>query len=114
MPLSAPAQTELVVQNSSTGAVDFLNFTGPTLTSSDFVDYGLGPSWRVVTNGLGGQAANNDLLAQNTTTGQTDILFLDQNNHLTSSAMSSVGMPPIVGEATAHIQLPPTTLVSQL
>jgi hypothetical protein len=30
------------------------------------------------------------------------------------SAVSSVGMPPIVGESSPFIQLPPTTLVSQL
>jgi hypothetical protein len=89
-------ENDVAVQNNTTGAVDYLQFQGNTVTHSDLIDYGLGAGWNLVAHGT---YLNNSegLVFQNTSTGVVDFLGLDAKAHLVSSAMTSVGLPAIVG-----------------
>jgi hypothetical protein len=115
--LPTPDQTNIAVQNNVTGQVDYLQFTGTTLTSSRAFDYGI-TGWNVVAHGnfnIGG-GANMDLVIQNAA-GAVDFLGLDANGNLVSSAMSSSVLPPIVGGGFFNTAVPGEfgpTLVSQL
>jgi hypothetical protein len=89
-------KNDVAMENNTTGAVDYLQFQGNTLIHSQLVDYGLGAGWNIVAHGAF-LNSNEGLVAQNATTGVVDFLGLDANAHLVSSAMTSVGLPPIVG-----------------
>jgi hypothetical protein len=92
-----PNQTDVAIQNQVTGQVDYLQYTGSTLTSSALYDYGLGSDWKIVAS-----LASNVLVAQSQSTGYVDILTLNANGSLAASAMSNVGVAPIIGEASAY------------
>jgi hypothetical protein len=95
--LPMPLQQDAVIQNNTTGQVDFLKFLGNNLVTSSLKDYGLGSNWKIVAsdNGAGIPTAS-ELVAQNQTTGQIDLLFLDASANLVSSALGSI-VPHIVG-----------------
>ncbi len=111
-----PTNTDIAVQNNTTGQVDYLQFQGSTLVKSDAINYA-GPGWNVVAQGAFGSPANRDLLVQNQSTGFLDVLKLDASGNLVGSAMSNVAVPRIVGQGTLGNgvagQVSPT-LVSQL
>jgi hypothetical protein len=107
--LPIPSQTDVTIQNQTTGAVDYLDYSGNTLVGSALVDYGLGPSWKIVASDFGANGLPG-LVAQNSTTGFVDFLTLDSSAHLIASAASSVPVPHIAGFALDIGQ----TLVSQL
>jgi hypothetical protein len=86
----------VVIQNQTTGQLDFLRFSGGGLQSSVIRDYGLA-GWRIVGNGDLNGDGNPDLIAQNNATGQLDFLFLNATGNLTSSALSNVPVPHAVG-----------------
>src|SRR5207248_11218277 len=89
-------QHSVVIQNQTTGQVDFLRFNGSTLQASVLRDYGLA-GWHIVGNGdLNGDGFP-DLIAQNISTGQLDFLFLNATGSLVSSALSNVPVPHAVG-----------------
>jgi hypothetical protein len=92
--LPVPSQTNMAVQNDVTGQIDYLQFTGTTLTSSKMVDFGI-PGWNVVAEG-GYINFNEDLVTQNAA-GAVDFLGLDAHGNLVSSAMSNAVVPRIVG-----------------
>jgi hypothetical protein len=108
-------QHSVVIQNQTTGVVDFLRFNGSTLQSSLTRDYGLA-GWHIVANGDFNGDNNPDLVAQNNTTGQLDFLYLNATGNLVSSALSAA-VPHVVGAgffgSSALGQSGPT-LVSQL
>jgi hypothetical protein len=110
-----PTNTDLAVQNNTTGQVDYLQFQGSQLVASDAINYA-GAGWNVVGQGFFG-GPNQDLVVQNQSTGFVDILKLDANGNLVGSAMSNVSVPHIVGQgffdssATGQVA---ATLVSQL
>ncbi|HEY4470975.1 MAG TPA: hypothetical protein VGN21_07375 [Stellaceae bacterium] len=89
-------QHSVVIQNQTTGVVDFLRFNGSTLVSSLTRDYGLN-GWHVVGNGDFNGDGNPDLVAQNNATGQLDFLFLNATGNLVSSALSNVSVPHAFG-----------------
>ena len=62
------SQTDVTIQNNTTGQVDYLKYQGSTLVASNLKDYGLGADWKIVAFDLG---ANNlpGLVAQNQNTG---------------------------------------------
>jgi hypothetical protein len=95
--LPSGTQHDVVIQNNTTGAVDFLQYTGSTLTKSFLVDYGLGPNWKLVADGNFNADAFIDLVFQNNTTGQLDFLYLDAGAQLTGSFLT-VGFEKVVGE----------------
>src|SRR5438477_9420723 len=89
-------QHSVVIQNQTTGQVDFLRFNGSTLQASFLRDYGLG-GFTVVGNGdLNGDGLP-DLVAQSNTTGQLDFLFLNATGNLVATALTSVSVPHAVG-----------------
>jgi hypothetical protein len=88
-------QHSVVIQNQTTGVVDFLRFNGSTLQSSVTHDYGLA-GWHVVGNGDFNGDGHPDLVAQNIATGQLDFLFLNAAGSLISSALGPV-VPHAVG-----------------
>ncbi|HZY58789.1 MAG TPA: hypothetical protein VFE56_03430, partial [Candidatus Binataceae bacterium] len=88
-------QHSAVIQNQTTGVVDFLRFNGSTLQSSVTHDYGLA-GWTIVGNGDFNGDGLPDLVAQNQVTGQLDFLFLNAAGSLTSSALGPV-VPHAVG-----------------
>src|SRR6266404_55697 len=94
--LPLPLQQDAVIQNNTTGQVDYLKFIGTTLVESALKDYGLGSAWKIVTSDFLNGDANPDLVAQNVNTGQVDFLFLDANANLIGSAAGS-SVPHIVG-----------------
>jgi hypothetical protein len=94
--LPIPSQTDVTIQNQTTGAVDYLEYSGNSLVSSALFDYGLGPNWHVVASDFGANGLPG-LVAQNTTTGFVDFLTLDGSAHLIASAASSVPVPHIAG-----------------
>jgi hypothetical protein len=96
MSLPASALNDVAVQNNMTGQVDYLLFQGSLLTQSAMVDYGFG-GMNIVGHG-GVITGSEGLVAQNPTTGVVDFLGLDAGGHLVSSAMSSLSLPPIIGE----------------
>ena len=87
-------QHSVVIQNQTTGVVDFLRFNGSTLVNSFTRDYGLA-GWTIVGNGDLGDG-NPDLVAQNNATGQLDFLHLSPTGTLVSSALGPV-VPHAVG-----------------
>jgi hypothetical protein len=93
--LPLPSQTDVTIQNQATGAIDFLKYEDNTLVASQLFDYGIGSDFKVVASTIGG--TNVDLVAQSASTGLVDFLTLDATGHLVASAMSSVGVPRIVG-----------------
>jgi hypothetical protein len=112
-----PSQTNIAVQNNTTGAIDYLQFTGTTLTSSSMFQY-TSADFNIVADGHFGVGAGAaiDLVAQNAA-GAVDILGLDSHGNLIASEMLSSSLPHIVGAGnfglTAAGQVG-TTLVSQL
>jgi hypothetical protein len=88
-------ENDVAIQNNTTGAVDYLQFQGNTLTHSDLIDYGLGPGWNLVAPTV--INSFDSVVFQNTSTGVLDFLELDAKARLVSSAMTSVGLPAIVG-----------------
>jgi hypothetical protein len=111
-----PTNTDIAVQNNTTGQVDYLQFQGSTLVKSDAINYA-GAGWNVVAQGSYGGPVGTDLVVQNQSTGFLDILKLDANGSLVGSVMSDVSVPRTVGEgdftSLAPGQAGPT-LVSQL
>jgi hypothetical protein len=89
--LPTPLQNNVVIQNNSTGVVDFLKYEGSTLVASSAHDYGLGANFKIVADD------GNLLVAQNDQTGFVDFLKIGPNGNLVSSAMSSVAVPHIFG-----------------
>jgi len=96
--LPATTQHDMAIQNTTTGAVDFLKFTGSTLTSSFLVDYGTGPNWKLVADGNFNADATPDLVFQSLTTGQLDFLFLDASAKLIGSFLTPGGFEKVVGQ----------------
>lgn len=97
--LPVPAQTDTTIQYASTGAVDYLQFTGTTLTSSNLQDYGLGtgPSQlHVVASGDFNFDGNPDLVTQNAA-GQVDFINLNPDGTLLSTHLLAQTLPHIVG-----------------
>jgi hypothetical protein len=95
--LPLPSQTDVTIQNQTTGAIDYLKYEGSTLVASQAFDYGIGSDWKVVASGpIGGSPG---LVVQSQSTGFLDFLSLNATGHLVSSAMSSVGVPRIVGHS---------------
>src|SRR5438045_9364537 len=93
-------QHSVVIQNQTTGRIDFLRFNGSTLQASVLRDYGIG-GWNVVANGdfggPGGIADGfRDLVIQNQATGQLDFLWLNASANLIGSALGPV-VPHVVG-----------------
>jgi hypothetical protein len=111
-----PAQHDVVIQDPVTGAVDFLQFQGTTLTHSSLQDYHIG-NFRVVANGDFNADGHPDLVVQSPTTGQLDFLYLDAGGHLLSTGLTTQGFAPVHG--AGHFGTQPATqpgpeLVSQL
>jgi len=105
---------DLVLQDPTTGAVDYLQFSGMNLIQSRMVDYGIGPVFHVATAGDFNGDGIQDLLIQKA--GQVDFLFLNAAGALTGSALSPTFVPTIVGSGnfgTFAGQTGPT-VVSQL
>jgi hypothetical protein len=110
------ANTDITVQNNTTGQIDYLQFQGSTLVHSDAVSY-TPPGWDVGAQGDFGGPAGRDLVTQNQSTGFVDILQLDKTGKLIGSVTSNVGVPNIVGQGTFNSFAPSEvgpTLVSQL
>jgi hypothetical protein len=91
-----PAQHDVVIQNQTTGQVDFLQFTGTALTGSILKNYGIGAGWQIVANADFNGDGHPDLVLQNRGTGQLDFMFLDANANLVSSALGSI-VPAVHG-----------------
>lgn len=111
-----PTNTDIAVQNNTTGQVDYLQFQGSQLIGSATRDYA-GPGWNVVAQGDFNGPALRDLVVQNQTTGFVDILKLDANGNMVGSVLSNVAVPHIVGQGTFNSSAPGQvgpTLVSQL
>jgi hypothetical protein len=104
-------QHSVVIQNQTTGVVDFLRFNGSTLQSSVLRDYGLA-GWTIVGNGDLNLDGNPDLVAQNQSTGQLDFLFLNAAGTLIGSALSNVSVPHAVG--VGEFNGPNVNVVTQL
>ena len=88
-------QHSAVIQNQTTGQVDFLRFNGSTLQSSALRDYGIA-GWKVVANGDFNGDNNPDLVVQNQSSGQLDFLFLNASGNMIGSALSAF-VPHVVG-----------------
>jgi hypothetical protein len=96
--LPLPLQTDVTIQNQTTGQVDYLKYEGSTLVASDLFDYSLGSDFKIVASTQSPSTFNFQLVAQSASTGRVDFLTLDATGHqLIASAMSSVGVPRIVG-----------------
>src|ERR1700735_1556941 len=89
--LPTPLQNNVVIQNNTTGVVDFLKYEGSTLVASSAHDYGLGADFKIVAE------EGNILVAQSQKTGFVDFLTIGANGNLVASAMSSVSLPHIFG-----------------
>jgi hypothetical protein len=114
--MPVPTNTDLAVQNNTTGQVDFLQFQGSTLVASDTVNY-VPASWNVVAQGFFDAGNHEDMVIQSQTSGALDFLTLDNKGNLIGSDMSNVSLPPIVGQGSFGIFAPgqfAPTLVSQL
>jgi hypothetical protein len=92
----ASALNDVAVENNATGQVDYLQFQGSALTHSALFDYGIG-GMNIVGHG-GVITGSQGLVAQNPSKGAVDFLGLNSSGHLVSSAISSLSLPPIVGE----------------
>ena len=80
-----PVQHDMVMQNQTTGAVDFLEFNGTQLVGSFMKDYGLS-GWKIVASGDFNGDGNMDLVAQRQGLfGELDFLFLDAHANLIGS-----------------------------
>jgi hypothetical protein len=80
-----PAQHDMVMQNQTTGAVDFLEFNGTQLVGSFMKNYGLS-GWKIVASGDFNGDGHMDLVAQQQNgSGALDFLFLDGNANLIGS-----------------------------
>ena len=109
-------QHDVVIQNDTTGQVDYLKYSGTTLVASDLKDYGLGSVWKIVASDIINGDGFPDLVAQNQTTSQIDFLFLNANGDLIGSALGS-SVPRIVGVGFHFGTVPGQaghTMVSQL
>jgi hypothetical protein len=95
--LPVSVQNDVVIQNNTTGQVDYLQFQGSVLTHSTMFDYGIG-GMNIVGHGPV-LNSNEGLVVQNPTTGVVDFLGLDAQGNLVSSALST-SLPRIIGEAT--------------
>src|SRR5262249_10272557 len=96
--LPLPSQTDVTIQNQSNGQVDYLKYEGNVLVGSSLFDYGLGSDFKIVASTFNTSSGNIELVAQSVSTGRVDFLTLnDLTGQLLSSAMSSVGVPRIVG-----------------
>ena len=104
-------QHSVVIQNQTTGVVDFLRFNGSSLQSSILRDYGLA-GWTIVGNGDLNGDGNPDLVAQNQASGQLDFLFLNATGNLIASALSNVPVPHAVG--VGEFNGPNVNVVTQL
>lgn len=95
---NVPVNTEhtLVMQNQTTGQVDFLKFNGTTLVSSFLKDYGIA-GWTVVANCDFNVDGAPDLVVQNQSTGFLDFLYLNAAGNLIGSALSNVPVPTVHG-----------------
>src|SRR5712675_487269 len=87
-------QHSVVIQNQTTGQVDFLRFNGSSLQASVLRDYGIA-GWNVVANGdFGGPGGTadgfQDLVVQSQATGQLDFLWLNASANLIGSALGPV------------------------
>lgn len=108
-------QHSVVIQNQTTGQVDFLRFNGSQLQASVLRDYGIS-GFSIVANGDFNGDGNPDLVAQNNTTGQLDFLFLNATGNLTGSALGAF-VPHVVGAGVFGASVPGQSgpeLVSQL
>jgi hypothetical protein len=108
--------TDIAVQNNTTGQVDYLQFQGSQLVSSDAVTYA-SAGWNVVAQGFS-MPSTYELVLQNQSTGVVGILTLNGTTVI-ASAMSTVSVPRIVGngnfvEASAIPGQAGPILVSQL
>jgi hypothetical protein len=93
LPLPIPTQNDVVIQNQTTGVVDYLKYQGSTLVASNAVGYGLGADFKIVAD------TSSKLVAQNDKTGFVDFLTIGKAGKLLASAMSSVPVPRIFGES---------------
>ncbi|MBR0939465.1 hypothetical protein [Bradyrhizobium jicamae] len=98
--LPLPLQQDVVIQNHTTGQVDFLEYSGNTLVASNAPPtLALGADWKVVGSEASTMAgAATELVTQSQSTGQVNFLFLDTHANLVASSMGSV-VPHIVGLA---------------
>jgi hypothetical protein len=91
-----PNQHVMVMQNQTTGAVDFLQFNFTQLVGSFMKDYGLS-GWKIVASGDFNGDGNMDLVAQRQDvfngSGPLDFLFLDAHANLVASAMTMTSVP---------------------
>jgi hypothetical protein len=94
--LPVNSQHDIVLQDPNTGAVDYLQFSGTTLTRSNMIDYGIAGFGIAAAGDFNGDG-HQDLLAQNATTGQLDFLNLDANGHLIASATNSTFVGTVHG-----------------
>jgi hypothetical protein len=85
------SQTDVTIQNQTTGQVDYLKYQGSTLTGSVMADYGGGSDWKIVADD------GPFLVEQSQSTGLVDFLRIGAGGALMSSAMSSVAVPHIFG-----------------
>src|SRR5580704_13326715 len=83
------SQTDVTLQNQTTGQVDYLKFNGSTFFGSALFDYGLSPDFKIVAHEADG------LVAQSQTTGFVDFLKLNATDQLVSTALSNVPVPRI-------------------
>src|SRR5438094_2029954 len=91
------SQTDVTIQNNTTGQVDYLKYQGSTLVASNLKDYGLGADWKIVAFDTGANGLPR-LVAQNQNTGFLDFLTLDANANLIGSQLSNVSVPRIFGD----------------
>ena len=114
--LPAPTQTNITIQNDTTGAVDYLEYKGNTLVASAMHDYGTGRDFKIVVADYNSSTASNELVEQNSA-GQLDFLSINASGNLTASDLTTQAFAPIVGSGyfggtvagQAHM-----TLMSQL
>jgi hypothetical protein len=114
--MPVPTNTDLAVQNNTTGQVDFIQFQGSTPVASRAVTYA-SAGWNIVAQGIYDADNHYDLVLQNQATGVLDFLTLDASGNPVSSAMSNTGFAPIVGQGLFGNLVPGQVgnqLVSQL
>jgi hypothetical protein len=95
--LPLPSQTDVTIQNQTTGAIDFLKYEGSTLVASQLFNYGIGSDWKVVASQF--LAGGPGLVIQSQSTGFLDFLGLDAHGNLVSSVMSNVPVSHVAGVA---------------
>jgi hypothetical protein len=88
------SQTDVTIQNNTTGQVDYLKYQGTTLTGSVMADYGGGSDWKIVAD------EGNILVEQSQSTGLVDFLRIGGGGALLTSAMTSAPLPHIFGFAS--------------